>query len=146
MNLAGKIICKTAGVAGVSAVLYDAYATGRHHAMSGGQMQNADTFQYIISAKRTTSDESPVTGALQDKLSDLRMNNPIIPAYGKTKGFIKGTFSSLGNNLVPIIFSSMALAGKNAWAKVGAWGLAAYGLYTVLKEGFGIGKNTPVDN
>ena len=145
MGWMAKIACKTIGIAGVSAVLYDAYATGRHHAMSGGQMQNADTFEYIVSANRTTSEQSHVTGAMQKKLSEMRMDNPIIPAYGKAKGFVSGFFDSMGNNLVPTIFSVMALAGKRGWAKIGAWGLAGFGLYKVIKEGFGVGKNTPVD-
>lgn len=145
MKLVPKIICKTIGVAGVSAVLYDAYSVGRAVCMNTGQSISADSFESVISAKRTTSEVSPVTSTMQKELSRLRMDNPIIPAYGRTKGFVKGFFSSLGNNLVPTIFSVMALAGKNAWSKIGAWGLAGYGLYKVIKEGFGVGKHTPVD-
>ena len=140
-----KIACKTIGVAGVSAVLYDAYNVGRAVCMNTGQSQSADTFESVISAERTTSETSPATSAMQKKLAQLRMDNPIIPAYGKAKGFITGFFSSMGNNLVPTIFSVMALAGKRSWAKIGAWGLAIYGLYKVVKEGFGVGKHTPVD-
>ncbi len=145
MKLVPKIICKTIGVAGVSAVLYDAYMCGRAVCMNTGQSQSADSFESVISAKRTTSEVSPVTSAMQGHLAQLRMDNPIIPTIGKIKGFFKGTFISLSNNLVPIIFSVMALAGKNAWSKIGAWGLAGFGLYKVIKEGFGVGKHTPVD-
>lgn len=145
MKLVPKIICKTIGVAGVSAVLYDAYNCGRAVCMNTGQSISADSFESVISANRTTSEVSPVTSAMQKELSHLRMDNPLIPAYGRTKGFIKGCFISLGNNLVPTIFSMMALAGKNAWSKIGAWGLAGYSLYKVVKEGFGVGKHTPVD-
>lgn len=145
MGWMAKIACKTIGAAGVSAVLYDAYMCGRAVCMNTGQSQSADSFESVISANRTTSEVSPVTSAMQKELSHLRMDNPIIPAYGRTKGFIKGCFISLGNNLVPTIFSMMALAGKRGWSKIGAWGLAGFGLYKVIKEGFGIGKNTPVD-
>ena len=145
MRLVSKIVCKTIGVAGVSAVLYDAYNCGRAVCMNTGQSQSADNFESIISAKRTMSEVSPVTGAMQGRLAQLRMDNPIVPTYGKTKGFLKGLSISLSNNLVPTIFSVMALAGKNAWSKIGAWGLAGFGLYKVIKEGFGVGKHTPVD-
>ena len=145
MKLIPKIICKTIGVAGVSSILYDAYNVGRAVCINTGQSVSADTFESIVSAERTTSEVSPVTSTMQKELSKLRMDNPIVPAYGRVKGFIKGSFISLGNNLVPTIFSVMALAGKNAWSKIGAWGLAGFGLYKVVKEGFGIGKNTPID-
>ena len=56
----------------------------------------------------------------------------------------KGFLNTLGNNLIPVAFSSLALATKGTMSKIGAWGVAGYGLFTVLKEGFGLGKNTPV--
>ena len=59
--------------------------------------------------------------------------------------FTKGFLNTLGNNLIPVAFSSLALATKGTMSKIGAWGVAGYGLFTVLKEGFGLGKNTPVD-
>ena len=53
--------------------------------------------------------------------------------------------NTLGNNLIPVAFSALALATKGTMSKIGAWGVAGYGVFTVLKEGFGLGKNTPVD-
>ena len=146
MGMIANIICKTVGAAGMSAVIYDAYSVGRHHAVSGAQEENADTFESIVAAKRTTSTESSTSGAIQEKVSNLRMNNPIIPIYGKVKGFTRGVLTSLGDDIVPVIFASLALAAKNGWAKLGAWGVAGCGLYTIVKEGFGIGKTAPVDD
>ena len=61
------------------------------------------------------------------------------------KGFTKGFLNTLGNNLIPVAFSALAIATKGTMSKIGAWGVAGYGVFTVLKEGFGLGKNTPVD-
>ena len=145
MGIVSKVVCKTVGLAGLSAVVYDAYAVGKHHAASSSTSQSADSYEHIISSNRTTTSESPVTNAIQNKVSDLRMNNPIIPAYGKVKGFIKGSLESLGDNIIMVGCTTLAMAGKGFFAKLGAWGVAGCGLYTVLREGFGFGKQSAVD-
>ena len=145
MRMVGKVICKTVGIAGMSAVLYDAYATGKHHSHSHALEATADNFESVVAAQRTNTNGSHVANAMQNKVANLRMSNPIVPAIGKIKGFISGFASSLGDNIIPVSLASLALLGKNFWAKLGAWGLAGYGAYTILKEGFGIGKTSPVD-
>ena len=145
MNTIGKIACRTVGLAAMSAVLYDAYSIGKHHSKVGAEEASADTFEKIVAAKRTTDTESHITGAIQGKVADLRMRNPIFSAFGRVKGFVKGSLHSMGDNIVPVCFASMALLGKNTAAKVGAWGTAGYAAYIVLKEGFGLGKHSPID-
>lgn len=145
MNILANIVCKTAGIAGMSAVLYDAYTIGRRNSSRIKQDVSADYFQRIHAAKRTLTTESQVNSSLQNKISDLRMNNPIVPIYGNVKGFLGGFFNSLGNNIIPVCAASLALAGKGAASKIGAWGLAAYAGLVALREGFGVGKNSPMD-
>ena len=140
-----NIVCKTIGLAGMSAVVYDAYATAKHHSMVGAEEASADIFEKSVAASRSTTTESHLTGAMQRKVSDLRMQNPIIPIFGKITGFVKGFINGLGDNIVPVLCSSVALAGKGKWQKGGAWGLGIYGLLQVAKEGFGLGKNSAVD-
>ena len=145
MNTIGKIACKTIGLASMSAIIYDAYSIGKHHSKVGAQEASADIFEKAIAAKRTNTNESYLTNAMQNKVSDLRMNNPLFPLFGKIKGFIKGSLISLGNNIIPVSLASMALLGKNTCAKIGAWGTAAYAAFLILREGFGVGKHTPID-
>jgi len=140
-----NIVCKTAGITGLSIAAYDAYAMAKHHADAETTKTSADTFESIIAAERSNSNASAVTNAMQQKVADLRMKNPIVPIFGKMKGFAEGFFSSLGDNIVPIALSSIALAAKGAMQKAGAWGLGIYGAYIVAKEGFGMGKTAPVD-
>ncbi len=146
MNFIGKVVCRTVGIAAMSAVAYDSYMEGQHHAASGAEEASADTFESIIAAQRTADSQSHITNAMQQKVADLRMSNPIITAFGKTKGFIKGALNSLADNFMPVAFASCALTGKGRWAKFGAWGIVGYSIYKIAKEGFGIGKKSPIDS
>ena len=145
MGLISNIVCKTIGFAGASAVLYDAYKIGHEHSIKFSKKESADRFEKMVADQRTASSESHVSSAIQNKVTELRMENPIIPIWGRIKGFFHGGLESMGNNIIPVIFTSFALAGRNFFAKLGAWGLVGCGLYTVLKEGFGVGKHTAVD-
>lgn len=145
MGTLSNIVCKTVGIAGMSAVVYDAYGMAKHHANAGAANASADVYESAVAAERSNAGASYVTNAMQRKVSDFRMKNPIVPVFGKIKGFIGGFISSLGDNIIPITLCSIALAAKGGIQKAGAWGLGIYGLYQVAKEGFGMGKTTPVD-
>ena len=140
-----NIVCKTAGIAGLSIVTYDAIAMAQHHASAETTKVSADTFESVIAAQRSNSTASAFTNAMQEKVGDLRMKNPVVPLFGKIKGFIEGFFSSLGDNIIPVALSSIALASKGIIQKAGACGLGIYGCYLLAKEGFGLGKTSPID-
>lgn len=146
MGTIANIACKTVGVAGMSAVLYDAYSLGKQNSKRNLQKVNADHFEKVIADTRTMSSESAMTGAMQKKIANFRMNNPLISAFGSVGGFISGALNSLGDNIIPTTFASIALATKGKLSKLGAFGTIGYGIYTVLKEGFGVSKQSPLDN
>lgn len=145
MTMISNIVCKTAGVAGLSFAVYDAVAMAKHHSEAETANVSADIFESIVAAERSNSTASASTNAMQQKVADFRMTNPIVPLFGKIKGFVQGFFSSLGDNIVPVVLSSIALAAKGVTQKFGAWGLAIYSGYLLAKEGFGLGKTSPVD-
>ncbi len=145
MGTLAKIVCKTAGIAGLSAVVYDAYTVGKDTSRRISQLETADHFIRVHSATRTLSFENPSKEAVQKKVKDFRMDSPIWSIFGRIKGFAEGVLESLADNIIPASFASLALAGKGFFAKLGAWGLAGYGVYTVMKEGFGFGKHSPMD-
>lgn len=146
MGIVSNIACKTVGIAGMSAAIYDAYAAGKHHSHSGASEMTADYFEKIHAAERTSSTDSHITSAAQKKIADLRMNNPLIPVAGSIKGFIKGALGSLGDNIIPVSLASLAIGTKGFWSKFGAWGIAIWTGFKVLQEGFGVGKKTPADD
>lgn len=146
MNMMGNILCKTVGIAGMSAVVYDAYSRGKANSSRNTQAADADHFEKIIADTRSCSTESAMTSAMQNKVRDLRMNNPLVSMFGSIQGFISGALNSLGDNIIPTTFASIALAAKGKISKLGAWGTIGYGIFTVLREGFGVTKKTPMDN
>ena len=141
-----NIVCKTIGIAGLSVATYDAFAMAKHHSSAATSNISADVFEKAIAAERSNSTASHFTGAMQNKIADLRMKNPIVPIFGKFKGFIEGFLSSLGDNIIPITLSAVSLGTKGVTQKAGAWGLGIYGVYQLAKEGFGLGKTAPVDD
>ena len=140
-----NVVCKTVGIAGISAALYDAGKVGSEESRREKLIVNADHFERVHDATRTMSTESHVTNFIQDKVADYRMNNPIHSILGSIQGFCKGFLNSLGEHIIPVSLASMALAGKGIFAKIGAWGLAGYTALMIAKEGFGIGKVSPKD-
>ena len=118
MSIISTVLCKTAGIAGMSAALYDAYSVGNANSKRYSNLNNADYFEKIHTAQRTLSSESPTNNAIQKKVANLRYNNPIVPAYGKIKGFIDGTLKSLGDNLIPIILPRSRALPISATEKV----------------------------
>lgn len=145
MGMMANIVCKTAGIAGMSAVLYDAYSVGKVNSRRVSEDMEADHYLKIHADTRTLTNESEVNKAIQKRVKDFRMNTPFISTIGSVKGFTGGFLDSLGENIIPAACASVALAAKGAAAKIGAWGLAAYGLYVVAKEGFGFTKKSPMD-
>ena len=133
MGMVSNIVCKTVGIAGMSAVLYDSYSVAQKNANRVAQMDNADHFEKVHASTRTLSGESSVNRAMQKKVAEMRMDNPLFSIMGNVKGFAKGFLNTLGNNLVPVAFSALALATKGTMSKIGAWGVAGYGLFTVAK-------------
>lgn len=145
MGMVSNIVCKTVGIAGMSAVLYDSYSVAKKNSIRVAQMDNADHFEKVHASTRTLSGESSVNSAMQKKVAEMRMDNPLFSIMGNIKGFAKGFLNTLGNNLIPVAFSALALATKGTTSKIGAWGVAGYGLFTIAKEGFGLDKQTPID-
>ena len=102
MSMISNIVCKTAGVAALSAVTYDAYKIGLAVSKNGTNAGQADLYERVYAAERTTTNVSPVTSAMQKKVAELRMNNPIIPVMNRVKGFVKGVLIGFGNNIIHV--------------------------------------------
>ena len=145
MGMIANIACKAVGIGGMSLALYDAYSHAKYSSHRMAQAAQADHFERVYSDTRTLNTESHVNAEMQKKVADLRMSNPLISGGGKIKGFFEGLFHSMGENIIPIAFSALAICTKGLASKIGAFGAIGCGLYTILREGFGVGKHSPVE-
>lgn len=138
-----NFVCKSVGTVGMSLALYDAYKLASKKSDRMVLQDTANHYSDTYFSSRTLSTESEINSALQNKVRDMRMKNPVLPIISKIKGFIIGGLESLANNFIPVAFSTLALTTKGLLSKIGAWGVAIWGAITLLREGFGLGKNTP---
>ena len=144
MNLAGKIVCKSLGVAGLVAAGYDAGKISKQFAEIGSDHAQEHYMEKVYYSSRTLDKVSYTDNALREKTFELRSKSPFPGIFGKIKGGFQGFMYGLANALPLVICSSLAILGKNFLSKAGAIGIGAVAIYKVLREGFGLGKNNPM--
>ena len=86
MGTLANIVCKGVGIAGMSAVIYDAASVAKLNSKRVSQAMDADHFEKVHADTRTLSTESHINNAMQKKLQNWRMNNPVISFTGSVKG------------------------------------------------------------
>lgn len=145
MNIAGKILCRTAGTLGMGLALYDATKVGGLYARNGGQYEQSKYLQRRYFDSRTTDVVSYRDSMIGEKTFDLMAKNPLPAIWGKVKGGVEGFLYGLGNSIPIIVCSALALLGKNIGAKIGVAGLALGVCAKIAREGFGVGKKHPME-
>jgi len=144
MRLAGKIICKTIGTAGIIVACRDASKVSKQFAEIGSDHAQEHYMEKVYYNSRTLDKVSYMDNALREKTFELRSKSPLPGIRGKIEGGFKGFMYGLANSLPLIACSSLAILGKNILAKAGVIGIGAIAVYKVLREGFGLGKNNPM--
>lgn len=144
MNLAGKIACRTIGTAGIGIALYDASSVCRQFARNYAEKEQSEYLEKAYYNSRTTDTVSFSDNFIRKKTFDLRSRNPLPGFWGNIKGGSKGIFYSLGNNLPTVLCSALALTCKGTIAKAGAIGTGLSLCWSVLRNGYGAGKQNPI--
>ena len=145
MRTITKIACRVVGAVGMGMSLYDATRVGGLFSKNESQVQQQKHLEKTYFNSRTLDSTSYTKNAIRKKVYDLETRNPLPTLWGKIKGGLKGFAYGLGENLPLILFSSLALIGKNTMAKIGAIGAVVDFCYTTLREGFGFGKRHPMN-
>ncbi len=145
MNGLARIACRTIGVAGIAATCYDAVKISKYFAEVGSEHAQEHYLEKAYFNARTLDKVSYTSNVLQEKTFELRSKNPLPALWGKIEGGFKGLMYGLGNELPLVVCSSLALLGKNILAKAGAIGIGAIAICKVLRDGYGIGKNNPMN-
>ena len=140
----GKIITKTAGVAGLGLALYDASMCAKLSGRHGAIKNQADYLEKAYYNSRTIDNISANSNRIRQKTFDLETWNPLPSFFGKIKGGIKGFFYSLAVNMPLVVASCFAVASKGVMSTVGAIGIGLGLIYNVARNGFGFGKEHPM--
>lgn len=143
--MATKIACRTLGAAGICLACVDSHKIAKQFAGIGSDYTQERYLERAYFSSRTTDKVSPASNALREKTFELRSKNPIPSIYGKIKGRVQGFMYGMANWLPVVICSAFAILGKNILAKAGAIGLGTIAVYKVLRDGFGLGKNNPMN-
>ena len=145
MNIAGKIACRTVGIAGMAVSCYDAAKISKQFSEIGSEHAQEHHLEKAYFNSRTTDKVSYTTNALREKTFELRSKNPLPSFFGKIKGWTQGFLYGMANSLPIVACSAFAILGKNFFAKAGALGLGAIAIFKILHDGYGIGKNSPMN-
>ena len=145
MKIVPRVICRTVGVVGMGATLVDSFKIAKQYSGIGGEHAQEKYLQNAYFKTRTTDNVSYSSKAIGDKAFELRTKSPLPAIGGNIGGFFKGLTYGLGNYLPIITFSTFALVSKKWLAKLGAVGVAACLLYNIIRQGFGIGKQNPMN-
>lgn len=145
MNIVPRIICRAIGAAGLGVAVYDSAKTAKYFSEVGSEHAQEHYLEHAYFNSRTTDKFSYTSNALREKTFELRSKNPIPAIYGKIKGGFQGLMYGLGNYLPVVVCSTLALVCKNWAAKAGAIGLGIAAIYRVARDGYGFGKNNPMD-
>ena len=145
MRTITKIACRTIGAVGMGLAVYDATQVAKQFSKNYGHIEESKFLEKAYFNSRTTNTTSFVSNDLRKKTFDIRAKNPIPSLWGRTKGALKGFFESLGDNIIPVACSAFALLSKGLLAKIGAIGALLCLGYDIASNGFGIGKQHPME-
>ena len=145
MRMLTKIACRTIGVAGIAAACVDSHKIAKQFSHIGADHAQEHYLEDAYFSSRTTDTVSPSSNALREKTFELRTKNPLPSIGGKIKGRRQGFLYGMANWLPVIACSSLAILGKNILAKAGAIGIVALSAFKILRDGFGLGKNNPMN-
>lgn len=140
MNI-GNLVAKGVGVASLYIVGRDAHSWAKIKSDERMKTKNAEAAAYYLDNAMTLSKPSKFHSDIKNKFLHWELSENIRGHINATRGYLGGFFSSLVSNVIPFGLGLTALLAKSAKvAKGSAIALGAVALYTVIKQGFGLGN------
>lgn len=140
----GQIVCKTVGIGGAGLALYDAVQISKLQSRNCAHSTTANYLEDIYYNSRTIDNVSVNQNNIRKKTFDAMAKLSLPTLWGKIKGACQGFIYSLSNSLPLVACSALAILGKKTLSKIGAIGVGGCLLYSVLRNGFGVGKQHPM--
>jgi len=130
---ASKIIgyaAKAVGITGLGIALYDANHMGKRTAGKTKNVANANAGYDYFRNTQYQVNGSHMTTNYKKKLFNWELRERIRGRHNYNKGYIKGFFNNLGQHIVPVALSTVALVTKGLPSKISAGGLGLYAIYS----------------
>ncbi len=145
----GKYLARGAGAAALYFIARDAHSYGKIRSDIQVQSKNAKAAEYYLHNTMAMDRPSKTLTDIKNGVYKLELNEQIRGFINSIIGYFKGITTTLIHDVVPLGLGLTALFAKKRalpLAKASAIGLGIYGIYTVIKEGFGLGKTSPLTN
>ena len=123
----------------------DSHKVANQYAEIGSDHAQEKYLEKAYYNSRTIDKVSPSSSIISEKVFEKRTKNPLPSIFGKINGRMQGFMYGMSNWLPVIACSALAILGKNFVAKAGAIGIGALATFKILREGFGLGKNNPMN-
>lgn len=137
----GKYLCKTAAIGTLGLLAYDANFLGKLQADTYAKSQDA---KHCIKAATNTlflDEPSKIDADIKNQALHVETDQNARQFFNTAIGYVKGFTNSLINNVIPFGVAMVTLlTGKKPIWKIGGFTMLGYGIYKVLKDGFGIGS------
>lgn len=134
-----SIVTKGLGLAALGVVLKDSHYLGKVQADLYASKKDADSATYFLNNSMYLSDMRKSSEAIKDTAYTMELDQTYKRFFNEGIGYIKGFFSMLVSNVIPLGLGIGAVFGGKAASKMSAVGIAAYAIYRVIRSAFGIG-------
>ena len=143
-NNYGKYIARGIGAVTLGLVARDAHYFGKIKADMEMKTKSANAADYYLHNTMDLDKPSKTKSDLQNFVFKYELDNNFRGFVNAGVGYVKGLFSGITHDIVPLALGTTALLAKSKTLfKGSAIGLAAYGVYAIIKDGLGWGKHNP---
>ncbi|MBP7211692.1 hypothetical protein KBA27_02550 [bacterium] len=127
MNI-GNVLAKTAGVATLGIIAYDAHHNGKHQSMVTQESYKASSL--TDSYLNTMEQESPsiVVSKYKKGLFNVNSDENVTGFFTGIAGYTKGFVKMLAKDVVPLCLALGTFAKPGVISKGSAFGLLGYGI------------------
>lgn len=139
-----SIITKGLGIAALCIVGSDSHNLGKMQADMYASKKDADAAADYFNNSQYMSDMRKSTESIKDAAYRMELDQTYKRFFNEGIGYIKGFTSMLINNVVPLGLGIGAVFGGKIGSKISAAGIAAYGIYRIIRNAFGIGIPNPL--
>jgi hypothetical protein len=131
-------LAKGIGAIGVGAACYDANYVGKVQADKYACEKDAKATAYYLNNTMYLNSLSRITNGIKNSAYEIELDQGWRRFFNLGIGYTKGFISSLVSKVIPFGLSIAALATKGKTSMICAGTLTAYGLFSGIKNFFGL--------